>query len=60
MLVAVGAEYTISGTTTLLASFEFNNGFLDVIKKDNDTGVLLPESNKVISNYFALNIGVMF
>ncbi len=62
MLVAIGTEYTISGSTTFLASFEFNNGFVDVLKtkKANDTGVILPGNNNVISNYFALNIGVMF
>jgi len=59
MLIAAGAEYTISGSTTLLASFEFNNGFLDIVKKGDATDAI-QKDYKVISNYFALNIGVMF
>jgi hypothetical protein len=56
MLIAVGTEYTISGSTSFLASLEFNNGFVDVLSKKNDTD---PEY-KAISNYVALNLGIMF
>ena len=56
MMIAVGAEYTISGSTTFLASLEFNNGFVDVLTKSNDSD---PEFN-AISNYVALNLGIMF
>jgi hypothetical protein len=56
MMIAVGAEYTISGSTTFLASLEFNNGFVDVLTKSKDTD---PEF-KAISNYVALNLGIMF
>jgi len=56
MLIAVGTEYTISGSTTFLASLEFNNGFVDVLSKKNDND---PEF-KAISNYVALNLGIMF
>lgn len=59
MLIAIGAEYTISGSTTLLTSFEFNNGFLDIVKKGSATDAI-QKDYKVVSNYFALNIGVMF
>ena len=50
MTIALGTEYTISGSTTLLGSLEFNNGFIDILKGDQ----------KAVTNYFALNIGVMF
>jgi len=56
MMIAVGTEYTISGSTTFLASLEFNNGFVDVLAKSKDTD---PEFN-AISNYVALNLGIMF
>ena len=56
MMIALGAEYTISGSTTFLASLEFNNGFVDVLTKSKDTD---PEF-KAISNYVALNLGIMF
>jgi hypothetical protein len=56
MMIAVGTEYTISGSTTFLASLEFNNGFVDVFTKSKDTD---PEF-KAISNYVALNLGIMF
>ncbi len=51
MLIAIGSEYTVSGNTVLLGSLEFNNGFTD-ISKSGDT--------KVITNFFALNVGVLF
>ena len=56
MMIALGAEYTISGSTTFLVSLEFNNGFVDVLAKSKDTD---PEF-KAISNYFAVNLGIMF
>ncbi|MFM7017025.1 MAG: porin family protein [Bacteroidota bacterium] len=56
MLIAVGTEYTISGSTTFLASLEFNNGFVDVLTKSKDTD----REYKAISNYVALNLGIMF
>lgn len=56
MLIAIGTEYTISGSTTLLGSLEFNNGFVDAFKESNE----IKTDFKVITNFFALNIGVMF
>jgi hypothetical protein len=56
MLIAIGAEYTISGTTTILTSLEFNNGFLDAFKESD----LIKTDYRAITNFCALNIGVMF
>jgi hypothetical protein len=56
MLIAIGTEYTISGSTTLLGSLEFNNGFVDAFKESNE----IKTDFKVVTNFFALNIGVMF
>ena len=55
-MIAVGTEYTISGSTTFLASLEFNNGFVDVFTKSKDSD----REFKAISNYVALNLGIMF
>ena len=50
MIIGGGIEYTISGSTVLLAGIQFNNGFLDVFDSDI----------KVNSNYLALTIAVLF
>lgn len=51
MLIALGTEYTISGSTVLMTSLEFNNGFIDILEAN---------SAKARTNYIALNIGVLF
>lgn len=51
MIIGGGVEYTLSGSTVLLAGIQFNNGFLDV---DDHTDY------KVNSNYLALTIGILF
>ena len=51
MIIGGGVEYTLSGSTVLLAGIQFNNGFLDV---DDRTDY------KVNSNYLALTIGILF
>ena len=50
MIIGGGVEYTISGSTVLLAGLQFNNGFIDVF--DGDA--------KVNSNFLALTLGVLF
>ena len=42
-----------------MISANFNNGFLDISKKHKDANGNNVD-NKVISNYVALNIGVLF
>lgn len=51
MIIGGGVEYTLSGSTVMLAGIQFNNGFLDV---DDHTDY------KVNSNYIALTIGILF
>lgn len=51
MIIGGGVEYTLSGSTVMLAGIQFNNGFLDV---DDHTDY------KVNSNYLALTIGILF
>lgn len=50
MVIGGGVEYTLSGSTVLLAGIEFNNGFVDVF--DGPT--------KANSNFLALKLGVLF
>ena len=50
MIIGGGTEYTLSGSTVLLAGLQFNNGFLDVFDDDS----------KVNSNYLALTLGILF
>ncbi len=51
MIIGGGVEYTLSGSTVLLAGISFNNGFLDIIDGD---------AIKANSNYLGLTIGVLF
>jgi hypothetical protein len=51
MIIGGGIEYTLSGTTVMLAGIEFSNGFLDVIDGDEI---------KANSNYLALKLGILF
>jgi opacity protein-like surface antigen len=51
MIIAGGLEYTLSGSTVLLAGITFNNGFLDIL---DDSAI------KANSDYLALTVGVLF
>ena len=56
LLIAAGAEYNISGNTSLLFGLTFNNGFLDVLD-DKQYNAAKVKGN---SNYLALTVGIMF
>jgi opacity protein-like surface antigen len=56
LLVGAGAEYNISGNTSLLFGLTFNNGFLDVLDDKPYEGSKV----KGNSNYLALTVGVLF
>jgi hypothetical protein len=56
LLVAAGAEFNISGNTSLLFGLTFNNGFLDLFD-DERFG---DEKVTANSNYLALTVGVLF
>jgi hypothetical protein len=69
MIIAAGAEFTISGTTVLFTSLEFNNGFIDVFNKVKQPHVYNPPNDEIyprsvnwtgISNFFAFNFGILF
>ena len=56
MIIAAGAEYNISGNTSLLFGLCFNNGFLDVLDDSPYHGARV----KGNSNYLALTVGILF
>jgi opacity protein-like surface antigen len=55
MIIGAGAEYNLSGSTSLLFGLTFNNGFLDLLDDKNYNGEV-----KGNSNYLALMLGVLF
>lgn len=56
MILGAGAEYNISGNTSLLFGITFNNGFLDLLDDSGYNG----EKVKANSNFLALTVGVLF
>lgn len=71
LILSAGAEYSFTESTSLLVGVTFNNGFTDVLKNkyyELEDGTVSVENNepvngpdwKAISNYLALNIGIMF
>jgi hypothetical protein len=59
MVLGAGTEITLQGTTILMVSLEYNNGFIDIFKSyDGGSG---NESYLTgYSNLVALNVGIMF
>lgn len=51
LTIGLGIEYSLGGNTALVVSANFNNGFTDISKS---------KDSKIISNYVALNVGVLF
>lgn len=74
LVIGVGAEYNISGNTTMFLGLTFNNGFINQLDKkehllddsgnavlDNDGFPVYTEKGASANlNYLALNIGVYF
>ncbi len=72
MIISGGIEYNISGSTSLLVGFTFNNGFTnmfsnqDVIRTDLGDPVfegINPREDvrlRAIANSIELNLGILF
>jgi len=69
IIIGAGLEYNISGSTSFLVGLTFNNGLTNIYSKDamddfeklnTDAGNPSPDELKSISNYLALNIGLIF
>lgn len=68
LIVGLGAEYNLSGNTSLLFGVTFNNGFTNILSKDTypedqNGDAMGNEKNanfKAINNSILLNVGVLF
>ncbi|MBE0640493.1 MAG: PorT family protein [Bacteroidales bacterium] len=58
MLIGLGAEYSLGGSTVLTAGINFNNGFTDVLRGSNALNTKIEEN--AISNAIELSLGVIF
>ncbi len=58
LIVGLGAQYNISATTHFFGGITFNNGFTNVLKGKNTVNKAISE--KAISNYLELNVGILF
>lgn len=58
MLIGLGAEYSLGGSTALTAGVTFNNGFTDILSGQN----AIDENRKenAISNVLEITLGVIF
>ncbi len=57
LIIGVGAEFDIQGPTKLIAGINFDNGFTDVLKNQNNhTG----DQHKSINNFVEFYIGILF
>ncbi|MEQ8910520.1 MAG: porin family protein [Vicingaceae bacterium] len=67
LLMGIGAEYNVSGNTSIMFGINFDNGFLNILSEDiyqedpNGDGMgNRDESFKAINNSLILNFGVLF
>ncbi len=67
LIVGLGVEYNLTGSTSLILGATFNNGFTNVLSEDgysedqNGNGTLpRDQSFKAINNYLVINVGVLF
>ncbi len=58
LIIGLGCEYRISGSTKIIAGFTFNNGFSDVLNGTNNKDNSISE--KATVNQLELNIGIVF
>ena len=61
--LGLGAEYNVTGNTSIIFGLSYSNGFTNALKKNsttikNKTGA--PLAQKAVSNYVSLNVGVLF
>jgi len=68
LIIGAGAEYNISGNTSLVFGLTFDNGFTNIFDFDapladgngNATNSGETQAVKAINNFIALNVGVLF
>jgi Outer membrane protein beta-barrel domain len=57
MIVGAGIEYPFDKSTTFVAGINFNNGFSDALKGDND---ITSAEHEGIPNFIELSLAIMF
>jgi hypothetical protein len=57
--VGLGAEYNLAGTTSLVFSLNYNNGFTNALRKDSKF-VSTNLNQSAVFNYVGLTVGVLF
>ncbi len=58
LILSLGIEYSLGGSTSLILGATFNNGFTDILTGKNAIDTSIKE--KAISNYLEINVGVIF
>lgn len=56
LVVGLGTEYNIVGSTSLVGSITFNNGFVSVLKNNSSTTI----NEQANAHFVALNVGIIF
>jgi hypothetical protein len=62
--VGLGLEYNLAGTTSFMLSINYDNGFINALKKNSETlfakNFNTPFPQNAVFNYIGLNIGILF
>ena len=58
LILGAGVEYSLGGSTNLLAGFSFDNGFIDILKGQNTLDPTI--NNKGYVNYVSFIVGIVF
>lgn len=58
LIIGGGVEYSLGGSTSIMASLLFNNGFTNILKGYNSVDGSL--KNKAQANYISLEVGIVF
>ena len=58
LILGAGVEFSLGGSTSLMAAIMFNNGFMDILKGKNSLNTNI--NNKATANYFSLEVGIVF
>jgi hypothetical protein len=58
LILGAGVDFSLGGSTKLLAGITFNNGFMNILNGNNTYDPILV--NKARANYLALELGIVF
>ena len=58
LILGIGMEYSLGGSTALTLGFTFDNGFTDVLKNQNKIDPDI--NNHAINNFLEISVGVIF